>query len=162
MLYTYRIEIKSLRIVDLFDRINCGYIIAEKCKIGSGPQNDWYFFSHKDKKYPTGTRTNRATAAGFWKATGRDVKMSAYLVEQDSVAYGRLAGIVARYPDIEVKTYHDDFLKALSVILVSETCPTAHCVDPDFAGVQQQNPPCPLPCAAARLAPPLAPRSPAM
>jgi hypothetical protein len=44
----------------------------EKCKIGSGPQNDWYFFSHKDKKYPTGTRTNRATAAGFWKATGRD------------------------------------------------------------------------------------------
>jgi hypothetical protein len=46
--------------------------LSEKCKIGSGPQNDWYFFSHKDKKYPTGTRTNRATAAGFWKATGRD------------------------------------------------------------------------------------------
>ncbi|KAK6149579.1 hypothetical protein DH2020_017104 [Rehmannia glutinosa] len=46
--------------------------MAEKCRIGSGPQNDWYFFSHKDKKYPTGTRTNRATAAGFWKATGRD------------------------------------------------------------------------------------------
>ena len=45
---------------------------AETCKIGSTPQNDWYFFSHKDKKYPTGTRTNRATAAGFWKATGRD------------------------------------------------------------------------------------------
>ncbi|XP_075475873.1 NAC domain-containing protein 66-like [Primulina tabacum] len=46
--------------------------IQEKCKIGSTPQSDWYFFSHKDKKYPTGTRTNRATAAGFWKATGRD------------------------------------------------------------------------------------------
>lgn len=45
---------------------------AEKCKVGSTPQNEWYFFSHKDKKYPTGTRTNRATAAGFWKATGRD------------------------------------------------------------------------------------------
>lgn len=48
------------------------FLFAEKCKIGTTPQNDWYFFSHKDKKYPTGTRTNRATAAGFWKATGRD------------------------------------------------------------------------------------------
>ncbi|KAL3503775.1 hypothetical protein ACH5RR_038224 [Cinchona calisaya] len=46
--------------------------LKEKCRIGSGPQNEWYLFSHKDKKYPTGTRTNRATAAGFWKATGRD------------------------------------------------------------------------------------------
>jgi hypothetical protein len=44
----------------------------ELCRIGTEEQNEWYFFSHKDKKYPTGTRTNRATAAGFWKATGRD------------------------------------------------------------------------------------------
>ncbi|KAK1303331.1 NAC domain-containing protein 7 [Acorus calamus] len=40
--------------------------------IGYEEQSEWYFFSHKDKKYPTGTRTNRATMAGFWKATGRD------------------------------------------------------------------------------------------
>ncbi|KAH9538895.1 hypothetical protein CY35_15G031800 [Sphagnum magellanicum] len=33
---------------------------------------DYYFFSRKDKKYPTGNRANRATTAGFWKATGRD------------------------------------------------------------------------------------------
>ena len=54
----------------MFNQFQC--VPSEKCKIGSTPQNDWYFFSHKDKKYPTGTRTNRATAAGFWKATGRD------------------------------------------------------------------------------------------
>ncbi|KAK4279753.1 hypothetical protein QN277_011479 [Acacia crassicarpa] len=46
--------------------------IQDRCKLGYEEQNEWYFFSHKDKKYPTGTRTNRATAAGFWKATGRD------------------------------------------------------------------------------------------
>lgn len=47
-------------------------VSADRCKLGYDEQNEWYFFSHKDKKYPTGTRTNRATAAGFWKATGRD------------------------------------------------------------------------------------------
>ncbi|KMT20084.1 hypothetical protein BVRB_1g001030 [Beta vulgaris subsp. vulgaris] len=46
--------------------------IQDKCKLGYTEPNEWYFFSHKDRKYPTGTRTNRATAAGFWKATGRD------------------------------------------------------------------------------------------
>jgi three-Cys-motif partner protein len=56
-------------------------------------------------------------AKATWKAAARDVKMSAYLVEQDSVAYGKLAGIAARYPDVEVRTYHDDFLKALPTIL---------------------------------------------
>lgn len=65
-----KIDLDVIREVDL-NKLE-PWDIQEKCKIGSGPQSDWYFFSHKDKKYPTGTRTNRATAVGFWKATGRD------------------------------------------------------------------------------------------
>jgi hypothetical protein len=37
-------------------------VVAEKCKIVDiSHQTEWYFFSYKDRKYPTGTRTNRAT-----------------------------------------------------------------------------------------------------
>ncbi|KAJ9539731.1 hypothetical protein OSB04_026237 [Centaurea solstitialis] len=64
------IELDVIRDVDLY-KIE-PWDLQELCRLGTEEQNDWYFFSHKDKKYPTGSRTNRATAAGFWKATGRD------------------------------------------------------------------------------------------
>ncbi|KAM0970280.1 hypothetical protein FF1_018392 [Malus domestica] len=65
-----KIDLDVIRDIDLY-RIE-PWDLQERCRIGYEEQNEWYFFSHKDKKYPTGTRTNRATMAGFWKATGRD------------------------------------------------------------------------------------------
>ncbi|KAG4392320.1 hypothetical protein GLYMA_04G119500v4 [Glycine max] len=65
-----RIDLDVIKDVDLY-KIE-PWDLQELCRIGAEEKNEWYFFSHKDKKYPTGTRTNRATAAGFWKATGRD------------------------------------------------------------------------------------------
>ncbi|KAE8672642.1 NAC domain-containing protein 37 [Hibiscus syriacus] len=65
-----KIDLDVIRNIDLY-RIE-PWDLQERCRIGYEEQSEWYFFCHKDKKYPTGTRTNRATMAGFWKATGRD------------------------------------------------------------------------------------------
>ncbi|RCV29323.1 hypothetical protein SETIT_6G003700v2 [Setaria italica] len=71
-----KIDLDIIREVDLY-RIE-PWDLQERCSYygGAGGQDEepaeYYFFSYKDRKYPSGTRTNRATAAGFWKATGRD------------------------------------------------------------------------------------------
>ncbi|KAF6154262.1 hypothetical protein GIB67_026718 [Kingdonia uniflora] len=66
----------------VFNGSFCGVEIAEvdlnRCEPWELPdvakmgEKEWYFFSLRDRKYPTGLRTNRATEAGYWKATGKD------------------------------------------------------------------------------------------
>uniref|UniRef100_A0A7N0ULQ1 NAC domain-containing protein n=1 Tax=Kalanchoe fedtschenkoi TaxID=63787 RepID=A0A7N0ULQ1_KALFE len=43
--------------------------LPDKAEVG---ENEWYFFSPRDRKYPNGVRPNRATVSGYWKATGTD------------------------------------------------------------------------------------------
>lgn len=48
--------------------------LPEKALFG---EKEWYFFTPRDRKYPNGSRPNRAAGTGYWKATGADKPISA-------------------------------------------------------------------------------------
>jgi three-Cys-motif partner protein len=56
-------------------------------------------------------------AKASWKARGRSVKMSAYLVERDADAFKKLSQVPGSYPDVAIKTYEADFLAVITTVL---------------------------------------------
>lgn len=50
-------------------------VVSDACTacVGLGDcEQERYFFSTREAKYPNGSRSNRATGSGYWKATGLD------------------------------------------------------------------------------------------
>ena len=82
-----RLQVRSLgfaRLVYFYNRVTVIFNIflkilpALKVKgsnhacVAGDMEQERYFFSCKEAKYPKGNRVNRASSSGFWKATGLD------------------------------------------------------------------------------------------
>ncbi|XP_031475002.1 NAC domain-containing protein 92-like [Nymphaea colorata] len=86
-----------------FTAMAVGEVDLNKCEPWDLPrkatmgEKEWYFFCLRDRKYPTGSRTNRATEAGYWKATGKDKEVYKYMEltnkEKETMKVAELVGM---------------------------------------------------------------------
>jgi len=56
-------------------------------------------------------------AKASWRAHGRNVRMTAYLVEKNPAAYANLRAATANFPEVEIKTYPGSFIDQAPTIL---------------------------------------------
>ncbi|KAG5549946.1 hypothetical protein RHGRI_015043 [Rhododendron griersonianum] len=54
-------------------------------------EEEWYFFTPRDRKYPNGVRPNRMAGPGYWKATGTDKPI---VSSRDATILGVKKGLV--------------------------------------------------------------------
>ncbi|KAJ6830924.1 NAC domain-containing protein 62-like [Iris pallida] len=65
-------QIREIEVIPEVDICKCEpWDLPYKSPMGVDA-SEWFFFSLKGRKYPTGNRSNRATKAGYWKVSGRD------------------------------------------------------------------------------------------
>ncbi|EAZ04371.1 hypothetical protein OsI_26514 [Oryza sativa Indica Group] len=75
--------------------------LPEKANFG---EQEWYFFSPRDRKYPNGARPNRAATSGYWKATGTDKPIMASGSTREKVGVKKALVFYRGKPPKGVKT----------------------------------------------------------
>lgn len=64
-----RFDVNPIVVVDLYKMEPWDLPVRS---VNGSNDREWYFYNARDKKYPSGSRTNRATELGYWKSTGKD------------------------------------------------------------------------------------------